>query len=165
MKDIISAAQAVLDTKQSGHEPHLVSVDALALDAIKDAISNYRSFAYLGAPYSHDDFAVREMRFQQISVAAAHLMNQGEIVFSPISHSHPLAVYGTLPTDWGFWQRFDRLFLGLCEKLIVLKLPGWETSAGLLRETFIASELGKPIVYKQPAECGLKMDGKAVANG
>ena len=45
---------------------------------------------YLAAPYSHPDPGVRERRFRAINRAAAALIAEGRIVFSPISMSHPI---------------------------------------------------------------------------
>jgi len=44
--------------------------------------------AYLCAPYSHPDPKVREARVDAADMMAAQLMEQGYIVFSPLSHSH-----------------------------------------------------------------------------
>ena len=59
---------------------------------------------YLACPYSHNP-----MRgFVESSKAAARLMDAGNIVFSPISHSHPVAVHGKLDAmDQAFCLRQD----------------------------------------------------------
>ena len=85
---------------------------------------------YLAAPYSHQDPAVMEARFQAANHAAAALMRQGYLVFSPISHTHPIAVLGGLPRDWDYWDRFDRAMLATCSRLVVLMLDGWRVSPG-----------------------------------
>lgn len=73
-----------------------------------------KSLVYLACPYSHWDFAVSESRFLEVNWAAAKLMAAGEHVFSPISHTHPIAMAGALPTDWGYWQAYDRAILAFC---------------------------------------------------
>lgn len=109
-----------------------------------------KSLNYLAVPYTHPDPAVREGRFQAVNRHAAHLMKQGVHVISPISHSHPIALVGGLPTDWTFWEAYDRAILESCERLIVLKLDGWEQSDGVQAEIRIAEELGLPIEYHLP---------------
>ena len=98
---------------------------------------------YLAVPYSHPDASIREARFKAVNQASAYLMQYGHIVFSPISHSHPIAVQCGLPLDFDFWAKFDRSFIEWCDCFYVLKLEGWETSDGVRREMAIANELGK----------------------
>ena len=76
-------------------------------------------------------------------------MNAGNIVFSPIAHSHPIAVQCELPLGWDFWHQFDKAFIDWCDALIVLKLPGWDTSVGVNAEIKIAEEMGKPVEYME----------------
>lgn len=107
------------------------------------------SFVYLGAPYSHPKAAVREFRFHQANVAAAKLMAQGRVVFSPISHSHPIAAYldDALLLDHEFWMRQDLGILEKAERLIVLRVEGWERSRGVTAEIAHAEQHGIPIEY------------------
>jgi nucleoside 2-deoxyribosyltransferase len=83
---------------------------------------------YLASPYSHDDPAVRLQRFETACRAAAILLRNGVLVFSPIAHTHPIALAGDLPLDWAFWQRFDREMIAACDEVIVLCLDGWASS-------------------------------------
>lgn len=108
---------------------------------------------YLACPYSHNDLAVRESRFDAANRVAAALMRRGEFVFSPLSHSHPMVDYG-LPGGWEFWQRFDRVMLGCCDEVRVLRLPGWEESVGVRAEIAYAKAQGMPVVF-------LDADGKS----
>ncbi len=101
---------------------------------------------YLASPYSHPDINVREERFCAACQAAAHLMWEGHLVFSPVAHTHPIAEFG-LPTEWSFWERQDRALLERCDDVIVLTLDGWDESVGVLAEVQIAKELGKPVRY------------------
>lgn len=102
---------------------------------------------YLAVPYSHPDAAVRESRFNAVNRVAARLMKAGTHVFSPISHTHPIALVGDLPTGWDYWAAYDRLMLSACEKLVVLMLDGWRESTGVQAEIDIAKELGMEIVF------------------
>ena len=101
---------------------------------------------YLASPYSHSDPAVRQRRFEAACRAAAMLIRQGHLVFSPIAHSHGIAQQG-LPGDWKFWKRFDRRMLEVCDRMVVLCVPGWRESRGVQAEVAIARRLGKPVGY------------------
>ena len=105
---------------------------------------------YLACPYNHKKEGVRLYRFEQANKAASYLMQQGYIVFSPISMSHSIAVQEGLPLDWEFWEKFDRSFIEWCELLMVLKLKGFNNSVGISNEIQIAKELGKEIKYMVP---------------
>lgn len=101
---------------------------------------------YLASPYSHPDANVREERFHAACQAAAHLMREGHLVFSPVAHTHSIAQFG-LPIAWAFWERHDRCLLECCDEVVVLKLEGWEDSVGVRSEVQIAKELGRSVRY------------------
>ncbi len=101
---------------------------------------------YPASPYSHPDPAVREQRFRAACRLAAAFLRAGMLVFSPIAHSHPLVEFG-LPTDWRFWERYDRAHLERCDEVVVLMLDGWKESAGVQAEIRFARELGKPVRF------------------
>ena len=102
---------------------------------------------YLATPYSDPDPKIRQERFDNINRIAASLINDGHYVFSPISHTHPIALIGNLPTGWEFWDGFDRSFIEWCDVVCVFCTAGWDTSVGVQAEIKIANELGKPIKY------------------
>jgi hypothetical protein len=105
---------------------------------------------YLASPYSHPDPAVRQTRFESACRAAAALIQQGLMTFSPIAHSHAICQYG-VPLDWQFWQQHDLAFLAMCDELVVLKLEGWDRSVGAQAEIAAAKALGKPVSFLDPA--------------
>lgn len=107
---------------------------------------------YLATPYSHPDPEVMKQRFHSVNKVAAKLMKEGLHIFSPISHSHPIAIENDLPTNWEYWESYDRAFLKASRKLIVLKLDGWENSVGVTAEIKIAKELGIEIEYIENTE-------------
>jgi len=74
------------------------------------------------------------------------MMRTGLVVYSPIAHSHGIALYG-LPTDWDYWRRVDEEMMGCCSRVVVLKLDGWHESTGVAGEIEIASSLGLPVSY------------------
>jgi hypothetical protein len=114
-----------------------------------------KTLVYLATPYTHSDPAVVERRFNAVNRAAAQLMREGKHVFSPISHTHPIAIAGDLPTTWEFWQEYDRAVLEHCCELVILMQDGWDESKGVAGECRIATELGIPVsfLYADPFVC------------
>ena len=108
---------------------------------------------YLASPYSHTNPAVREERFRSACRATVALLRAGEVVFSPIVHSHPLVEF-EMPTAWAFWERIDRAHLERCDEVVVLMLDGWEASVGVHEEITLARELGKPVRFLDPDATG-----------
>lgn len=104
-------------------------------------------YTYLAIPYSHPDPAVREERFQMVCRVAAHLMSLGQVIYSPIAHSHPIALAGELPVDWEYWKSVAATMIRHAEKLTVVMLPGWDQSKGVAAEIEMAENLGIPISY------------------
>jgi nucleoside 2-deoxyribosyltransferase len=106
---------------------------------------------YLALPYSHPDPRVRADRFEAANRAAAALMRAGYSVFSPISHSHPISVYG-VPGDWTRWELLDRRMLRQCDEAVVLTLDGWRESRGVQAELAMAAALNLPVRHLSLAE-------------
>lgn len=104
---------------------------------------------YLASPYTHDDPKVRAERWIAVCKECARLMSRGIKVFSPIAHTHPIALQG-LRGDWDFWKSYDSQFLEWCSELWVLMLEGWEDSVGIKEEIELAKCMGKPIQYVIP---------------
>jgi hypothetical protein len=104
---------------------------------------------YLASPYSDPAPAIREKRFRAACQAVAALLRAGRAVYSPVCHCHPLVEFG-LPTDWEFWERYNREHLAHCDELVVLTLDGWQASVGVQAEIRIAAEQGKPVSYLVP---------------
>ena len=109
-----------------------------------------KTLVYLATPYSHPDPDVRRQRFEAVNLRAAVLMAEGVHVFSPISHTHPIAEAGSLPKDWKFWEEYDTAIIQCCCRLIVFCQDGWKESIGVQAEIEIASRLNIPIEYIMP---------------
>lgn len=111
---------------------------------------------YLATPYSHPDPAVRQGRFEAANQMTAVLIEQGHVVFSPISHSHVVAPFlKRKSTDWEFWKLQDLPMLAVCDKLIVMTYDGaWARSIGVLAEIEFAKLNNIETVYipETPAE-------------
>ncbi|OYZ12936.1 MAG: hypothetical protein B7Y35_15725 [Sphingomonadales bacterium 28-64-96] len=108
--------------------------------------------SYLACPYGHPDLGVRLERFEAANLAAANLIQEGRIVFSPISMTHPIdlvmAAEGeNMGTD--YWVKFDEAFMELCSEMIVLAIPGWQESKGVTREIEFFRQHGKRVLLMQ----------------
>ena len=115
--------------------------DALEMPGLK---------VYLASPYSHKSPGVKQARFEAVNKVAARLMAEGYLVFSPISHTHPIALAGKLPGDWKFWEAYDRTFIAWADELWVVKLNCWHLSRGVKAEIAIALNAKKPVRYITP---------------
>ncbi len=112
-------------------------------------IADLRQFdlVYLGTPYSKYPAGI-EAAFREASAFAARLLRMGIKVYSPIAHTHPLAIYGNIdPYDHSIWLPFDAAMMAKSDAMLVGTMEGWETSKGVLHEieTFRAAD--KPIFY------------------
>lgn len=114
---------------------------------------------YLATAYSHPDESMREFRFRMACDVAGFLMAKGFNIFSPIAHTHPIAVRCELPKGWDYWGQYDQAVIARCDAMITLISPGWDVSKGMAAEIEIANQLGKPIytlVYEIDLETAYK---------
>lgn len=109
---------------------------------------------YLAAPYTSHLAAKRKERYRLVSRYAAKLMVKGNLVFSPVTHSHPLAEqFGCVMPD-DKWQPWYLSYLEhWANALYVLKLPDWEKSKGVATEIDFAKAKGIPIVMLGAKSC------------
>lgn len=106
--------------------------------------SNIR--VYMACPYTHKDPIIESGRYAQANKAAAYLMDLGYIVFSPITHSHPVDQHVRGTRDHMFWLGQDKHFIDWADKMIILTLEGWDTSFGVTWERGFAEAQNKEIV-------------------
>ena len=108
---------------------------------------------YAAVPYSDPNPAVREYRFREATKYAAALVQAGYTVYSPITHSHPMAVANpALGLGWEYWKRHDEAYMPICAALHVLMLPGWGTSSGVAAEVRAFEAVGKLVEYVRPKD-------------
>lgn len=117
---------------------------------------------YLAIPYSDKDKNVMDFRAAVSDYIFAKLSNEGRIVYAPISSCHDIAKKYGLPKTFEFWEKVCLEFVGLAYKLIVIKLPGWQSSVGLTAELKLAQKLGIEIEYLDPIP--YIMDDKELMN-
>lgn len=106
---------------------------------------------YLACPYSDPEVAVRQHRVAVATIAAACLMREGHVVFSPITHGHQVVEYLplTLRHSFEFWMGQCLPVLEKSNILVILPVPGWRASKGLQEEIFTANMRGLRIAVLQ----------------
>ena len=102
---------------------------------------------YVALPYSHPERAMRTRRFLAANRYAAKLMLAGHVVFSPISHSHPISIHLDNSCDSEFYLKQDLPFMRACDEMHILCLYGWEESSGIKAEVELAKELGMKVKH------------------
>ena len=100
---------------------------------------------YLAAPYSHPDPEIRQRRTIMADHVAAKIMQQGYVVFSPLSHSHRIAHHIGNHLSHDFWLTQDLEMLAMCDEMWILTIPGYSESKGIKMERDKAAEWGKPV--------------------
>lgn len=109
------------------------------------------SYIYLATPYSHPDKEIREKRYIHACQIAGKLMRQGEKVFCPIAHSHPIETVGMSERQSAdFWLDQDFAILKHAEMLMVCMMPGWAESHGVNEEINFAHTNKIPVCYIEP---------------
>lgn len=103
---------------------------------------------YLAIPYTWNP----TKSFEIANKIAADLMNEGHIVFSPISHSHPIADYLSpeLRINQEFWMKQDLPLLQKCDEVFVVHIGSEgqtliDESKGVQKELQRAKNLGLSI--------------------
>ena len=113
--------------------------------------NNNKGISYICVPYTWN----AEKSFEIANKVAADLMNKGYVVFSPVSHSHPVADYldESLRYDQDFWMKQDLAILERCDEIHIVYIHNEDKSAitlieeskGCQSECNKAKELNIPI--------------------
>ena len=105
---------------------------------------------YLATPYSKYP-AGTEAAFYDASILAGRLMQRGVFVYSPIVHTHPIAVNNRMDLkDLSIWLPFDELIMAKLDAMIVAHMTGWEESRGIAHEIEFFEKAKKPIYDLDP---------------
>ena len=107
------------------------------------------TYWYLATPYSKYHLglhAAYEMACEQRAVFVRAKIP----CFSPIVHSHAVALYGDIdPLDHKIWLPDDAPFMALAKGLVIVKAPGWQSSYGIDQEKIAFAQAGKPIHFME----------------
>lgn len=114
------------------------------------------ALAYLATPYTKFPGGIGAA-FAGASRLAARLLQAGVNVYSPIAHTHPLAMYGNLdPLDLTIWLPSHQAMLAKADVLIVARMKGWEASKGIAHEIRYFERAKKPIYDLDPLTLSMK---------
>lgn len=100
---------------------------------------------YLATPYTSTNPVTVDYRVRAVNKVAADFMKAGHVVFSPISHSHTIAMENNLPTTFEFWQVQNHAFIDWADMVMILTIPGWKESKGVADEIEYARKIGCPV--------------------
>lgn len=116
---------------------------------------------YTASPYSKYPGGIARAHIDACKIAGA-LIQRGIPVYSPIAHSHPIAIYaGIDPSSHDFWLPVCEPMMKACHGMLVATLPTWEESRGIAWEMAWFRNSGKPLRFlTQPemAELGFEME-------
>lgn len=102
---------------------------------------------YLATPYTKYEGGI-EAAFEAAAAITARLVKASLSVYSPIAHTHPVAMHGGIdPLDHSIWLDFDLRMMRAADVLIVAQMQGWRESFGVSQEIKFFQNAGKPILY------------------
>ncbi len=109
------------------------------------------SLIYFASPYSHEDPAVRQERYEKTLAMAAGLLERGFLLYSPIVDGHQYNKYWkeheVARMGWDFWNKLDTLMIRKSDAFWVFALDGWRLSIGVQEELKLAKMLQLPISF------------------
>ena len=110
---------------------------------------------YLASPYTKYR-AGPERAYRDACGLAARLLVRGVKLYSPIAHTHGIAIHGGLdPLDHSIWLPFDQAIMNVCDACIVAMMDGWHESRGVAHEIGFFSGSGRPVFYLDPGSLAI----------
>jgi hypothetical protein len=111
---------------------------------------------YVGTPYTKYHGGIHAA-FVDACRLTARLLRAGLRVYSPIAHTHPIAIHGEIdPLDLSVWLPFDAAIMGKSDAMIVGMLPGWDKSTGVQHEVDEFTSAFKPVFDMNPSDLSYK---------
>ena len=111
---------------------------------------------YLASPYTAQDPGIEQARVQAVKHVSGRLIREGQVIFSPLEYTEAMQQRGIVPPQG--WYLFDLAVLRSCVKLLVLALPGWQESQGVIMETAAAKALDIPVEVLTVEDAGIPRD-------
>lgn len=123
--------------------PNIKMSNYSLVETIKESLLK----VYLAIPYTN----IEESSYNQATEATMLIINEyGHNVFSPITHSHPLAKLGVKGT-WDFWQHLDYQYIDWADEVWVLipkeGIQKCFNSTGVVAEIKYATEKNKKVKF------------------
>jgi hypothetical protein len=111
---------------------------------------------YLCSPYTRYAAGIWAAYAEAARIAGAFI-KAGVPVFSPIAHSHSIAMEADIdPLDGAFWKNADEPFIALCDECYVAMMDGWRDSSGVAYEIEAFTKAGKRVQYLDPETLKLR---------
>lgn len=108
------------------------------------------TFFYLATPYSKYPGGL-QAAFDMACEQTALLVKAGIPVFSPIAHTHPVAmIAGMDPLDHTIWLPCDQPMMDAASGIIMVRAESWEKSYGMKVELETFTAAGKRVVWMDP---------------
>lgn len=108
------------------------------------------SYLYLATAYTKYEGGI-EAAYVLACRLTANLMQAGIPVFSPIAHSHGVALHGKIDAlDHDIWMKNDAPMMAASCGLVVYTCKGWDESRGVRAEIDVFIGAAKPILFLQP---------------
>jgi len=151
---ICTSGQEMVSFERDSLQEGELKIKALntAVNYVKKQFTENKKLTYLAIPYTWSP----EESFIIANEVASDLMNKGKVVFSPISHSHPVDDYMSeeLRTSQSFWLGQDLPILDKCDEMYIVLIGEdgqklIEQSKGCQAEIKRAKENGMTINYYQ----------------
>ena len=117
-----------------------------------EALDEFRKFdgplIYLAAPLGHPAPSIRQERFESVNRYCGYLIQQHELVFSPLSLGASLDEDAISNSSW---YALGLQMLSRCDELRILAMDGWKESAGVSLEIRYARQLRIPVSVANPS--------------
>lgn len=111
-----------------------------------------RGFYYLASPYSKYPGGIDRAHLSACALAGA-LMKRGIPVYSPIAHSHPIAIAAKIdPFSHDFWLPVCLPTMQAARGAIIAEFPSWEQSKGMAWEIEWFEKQERPVARLSLAE-------------
>ncbi len=102
---------------------------------------------YIAAPYSHEDPEVVKQRMEIIYGVMAFFSKEKNMHVTTPLFMHELVERRPMPSDFEFWQTYCLNLLKRCDRMVVLKIDGWEKSSGVAGEIEFCKMNNIPVDY------------------
>lgn len=102
---------------------------------------------YLAHPYSHKNEEVEKLRLQAAAEAAYSITTNRLYVYTPVVYGQRVNDLIKMELGLPYWAAHDLVMLERCNKMYILKLPGWAESVGVAWESAFARSRGKGVVH------------------
>lgn len=121
-------------------------VDALKRAHAEPLLDKIDGYWYLATVYTKHPDGISAAFAGACEAVATLWRERGVKTFSPIAHTHPVAIHGGIdPLDHTIWMPLDEPMMRAAHGLLVVEMPGHEHSKGIAAEVEAFRSMNKPI--------------------